>query len=210
MNNVGHAFLNHWKLGTVYMAQSGIPVGPYDDSPGALNGRPNRTSEPLVLPKSYQRWYNGTTPVTLPDGRVYTPANQTFLRYNPDAFTGQMVTTPNGSVLGSLYTMGNAAIDYAAMRGGAINNVNLTLARDFKLWENVVLSFRANVSNAWNHPQWLPSNFNMDLGGAYGSTPTSPLPPSIVAGEGGNNGYGARNNNTYDPREVILEGRVTF
>jgi hypothetical protein len=210
MHSIGHDILNHWKLGTVYMAQSGIPVGPYDDSPGALNGRPNRTSESLVLPKSYQHWYDGNTTVTLPDGRQFTPQALTFLRYNPDAFTGQMVTTPNGSVLGSLYNMGTASIDYAAMRGGAINNVNLTLARDFKIWENVVLSFRANVSNAFNHAQWLPSNYNMDLGGAYSSTPGSPVPASTVAGEGSNSGYGARNMNTYDPREVILEGRITF
>ena len=175
MNNVGHGILNNWKLGTVYMAQAGIPVGETDDAPGALNGRPNRTGQAFELPKSYQKWYNGTTTVTLPDGRQYTPSAMTFLKYNPDAFVGQTVTTPNGSVLGSLYTMGQAAIDYGGMRAGAINNVNLSLTRDFRIREGIMLSFRANVSNAFNHPQWLPSDYTMDLGGALASTPGNPV-----------------------------------
>ena len=34
--------------------------------------------------------------VTLPSGRVITPPNRTYLKYNPDAFVGRVVTTPNG------------------------------------------------------------------------------------------------------------------
>ncbi len=210
MNNVGHDILNHWKLGTVYMAQAGIPVGETDDAPGALNGRTNLSGQAFVLPKSYQRWYDGNTTVTLPDGRLYTPSAMTFLKYNPDAFIGDTVSTPDGSVLGPLYDMGTAAIDYSAMRAGAVNNVSLTLARDFRIKESVTLSFRANVSNAFNHPQWLPSDYDMDLGGAYASSPTSPLPASVKNGQGSSESYGAHSMNTYDPREVILEGRITF
>ena len=139
MNNVGHGILNHWKLGTVYMAQAGIPVGETDDAPGALNGRTNLSGQAFVLPKSYQRWYDGNTTVTLPDGRLYTPSAMTFLKYNPDAFIGDTVSTPDGSVLGPLYDMGTAAIDYSAMRAGAVNNVSLTLARDFRIKESVTL-----------------------------------------------------------------------
>jgi hypothetical protein len=106
--------------------------------------------------------------------------------------------------------MGQAAIDYGGMRAGAINNVNLSLTRDFRIREGIMLSFRANVSNAFNHPQWLPSDYTMDLGGALASTPGNPVTGGATAGQGSSNSYGARGMNTYDPREIIMEGRVTF
>ena len=42
---------------------------------------------------------DGRTAVTLPSGRVITPANRTYLKYNPDAFVGRVVTTPSGAVV---------------------------------------------------------------------------------------------------------------
>jgi hypothetical protein len=50
----------------------------------------------------------------------------------------------------------------------------------------------------------------MDLGGVLATTPGNALSGGSVAGQGSSNAYGARGMNTYDPRDVILEGRVTF
>ena len=69
-----------WSFGATEMDESGYPLDIYDNDPGSLDFRPNRApNEPLLLPKIDQNWYNGTTPVTLPDGRIITPANYTLL-----------------------------------------------------------------------------------------------------------------------------------
>ena len=61
-----------------------------------MDSRPNlNPGEPLVLPSNLQGWYNGKTTITLPDGRQYIPCNQCYLKYNPDAFTGQVLTEAN-------------------------------------------------------------------------------------------------------------------
>ena len=72
-NRFARALIGEWNLATVVTSQSGEPWGP---NCGSENGRCIPTGQPLKLPKSYQHWYNGTTPVTLPDGRTYTPAQR--------------------------------------------------------------------------------------------------------------------------------------
>jgi hypothetical protein len=69
------------------------------------------------------------------------------------------------------------------------------------------LSIRANVTNAFNHTQFLSNSYNLDLGGTVAAA--SPA-MGIRAGEGGSNSYGTHGLATYDPRQVILEGRIQF
>ena len=52
-----------------------------------------------MLPENLWGWYDGNTRVTLPSGRIITPPARTYLKYNPDAFAGRVVTTPNGRVV---------------------------------------------------------------------------------------------------------------
>ena len=207
-NRAGRALLGGWQIGSVLTFQSGFPLGPNNASTGSLNGRPNLIpGEPLVLPKSLQGWYNGSTTVTLPDGRKYTPCAQCYLKYNPDAFGGEVAATPNGSSVTNIYWMGNAAIDYGDMRGPGRSNVDLTLSRNFRLRENVTLSIRANVSNAFNHTQFLSNSYNTGLGGTVAvGTPAT----GLLAGQGSSNSYGTHGLNTFDPRQIILEGRIQF
>ncbi len=207
-NSVGRAILGGWQIGTVVTLQSGFPLAPTDANAGALNGRPNLVpGESLVLPAKLQGWYNGTTTITLPDGRQYTPCAQCYLKYNPDAFGGEVVTTPNGSSVTNIYWMGDAAIDYGTLRGPGRNNVDLTLSRNFRLKENMFLSVRANVTNAFNHTQFLSNSYNLDLGGTVAAAAPA---MGIIAGEGGSNSYGTHGLATYDPRQIILEGRIQF
>ena len=94
-NRGWRALLGGWQIGSVFTFQSGFPLGPNSASTGSLNSLPNLTpDQPLVLPKSLEGWYNGSASVTLPDGRKYTPCAQRYLKYNPDAFGGEVVSTP--------------------------------------------------------------------------------------------------------------------
>src|SRR6516225_6926139 len=165
--------------------------------------------EPLVLPSSYQHWYDGKTSVTLPDGRQYTPCAQCFLKFNPDAFIAPILTTANGTHQVDLYWMGNQAINYGAMHGPGRNNIDLTLTRDFRVTERFSASFMANVTNALNHTQFRPGSYNMALGSAQ----VTDIPAvGIKAGESQatTTSYGSHNMITFDPRQMILELRLRF
>jgi hypothetical protein len=170
-----------------------------------MNCRPNRTGEPFELPKSYQHWYDGSTTVTLPDGRSLTPCSQCYLKYNPDAFGGNIVSLPSGGTVNDIYWTGNASLDYSGMRGPGRSNVDLSLSRAFTVREKVTLSFSANASNAFNHTQFLPNGYVMDLGGILATTGGG-----STAGQGASNVYGTHSLATFDPRQIVLEGRIQF
>ncbi|HXS98779.1 MAG TPA: TonB-dependent receptor [Candidatus Limnocylindrales bacterium] len=208
-NAVARMIAGGWRLAPVYTWQKGFPLSPTGANGNSLDGRPNRNpGEPLVLPSSYQKWYNGKTSVTLPDGRTYTPCANCYLMYNPDAFIGQTLTTANGTPQSDLYWTGNAAIDYTGLRGPGRNNLDLTLSRDFRLKERYVFSFMANVTNALNHTQFRTGSYNMGLGGIQVSNVPA---QGLLAGEGQSAAtYGSHNMNTFDPRQMVLELRVHF
>jgi hypothetical protein len=211
-NRVAQAAMGGWNIGSVFTWQQGFPLAPTGVNGGAVDGRGNLNvgpNEPLVLPKKLQGWYNGVTTITLPDGRQYTPCNQCYLEYNPDAFTGQVLTEANGTTHQTdLYWTGNQAIDYGQLRGPGRNNFEISLSRDFRIKERYTVSFHANASNALNHTQFLPGSFNM----ALGSTQVTSIPAQgLIAGEGGSAAtYGSHSLLTYDPRQVILEMRFRF
>jgi hypothetical protein len=208
-NSVARTALGGWRVASVITWQQGYPLSPTGANGNSLDGRPNRNpTEPLTVPSNLQKWYDGKTSITLPDGRQYTPCAQCFLVYNPDAFLGQTLTTANGGHQSDLYWTGNAAIDYGQMRGPGRNNVDLTLTRDFRVHEKYTVSFMANVTNAFNHTQFRTGSYNMGLGG----TQVSDVPAQgLLAGEGQSAAtYGSHNLNTFDPRQMILEMRVKF
>ena len=154
-------------------------------------------NEPLTVPSNLQKWYDGKTAITLPDGRTYTPCAQCFLVYNPDAFVGQTLTTANGGHQTDLYWTGNAAIDYGDLRGPGRNNVDFTLTRDFHIRERYTMSFMANVTNVFNHTQFRTGSYNMGLGGIQ---VTDVPAQGLLAGEGQSAAtYGSHNLNTFDP-----------
>jgi hypothetical protein len=210
-NHIARAAMGEWRIGSVYTWQQGFPLSPTGANGGALNGRPDRNmapNEPLVLPDNLQGWYNGKTSVTLPDGRIYTPCSQCYLKYNPDAFIGETLTTANGGHQSNVYWFGTNAIDYGNLRGPGRNNVDLTLMRDFRIRERYTLSFSANVTNALNHTQFRPGTFNM----ALGAINVNAIPAQgVTAGEGQSaSTFGTHNMVTFDPRQVILELRMRF
>lgn len=208
-NRYARALSSAWQLGSVYTWQQGFPLSPTGANTNSLDNRPNvNPGEPLVLPQKYWGWYNGKTSITLPDGRQYTPCAQCYLKYNPDAFTGQVLTEANGTNQADLYWMGNAAIDYGVIRGPGRNNLDFSLTRDFHVREKYTVSFRANVTNSLNHTQFLSSAFTMALGGIQTTaTPSQGLLPGEPQSAAT---YGTHNLLTHDPRQMIMELRLKF
>jgi hypothetical protein len=196
-----------WRTGGAATFQSGSPLAITGASTGALNKRPNRVSGvPVELPQDLQHWYDGKTTVTLPDGRKYTPCANCYLKYNPNAFQGNVVTTPNGSIVNDVYWWGTAAQRYADIRGTGINNWNLSLERSFRFKERLSMEFAAQATNAFNHTQFKPA-MTMALGN-QSILANSPL--GLQPGQGQSSNFGTRGNATYDPRQVELRLRVSF
>jgi len=208
-NKIASYLVSGWSFGVTEMDQSGYPLDIYDDDSGALNGRPNRAiNEPLLLPKADQKWYNGTTPVTLPDGRIITPCNFCFLKYNPDAFIGAYIANPTsaGKYLADTYWLGNSALNYSTVRDPSINNTNLTIRRNFKVTERLAVELQANATNLLNHPNIR--TYTADPG-SMNLTAATTTNTSLGQGTNSSN-YGTHGLTDFDNRQIEFQLNVRF
>ena len=170
------------------------------DAPGPRRG------VPLVLPENLWGWYDGRTPVTLPSGRVITPPARTYLKYNPDAFAGRVVTTPNGRIVADQFWYGNARLTYDEFRTDNRFNIDMSIRRDVRLSSSVQLEFGADAMNVLNHTQFSGA-YTGDLGG----TVTTANPAlGLVPGMGNANSFGTRGMGTYNPRQIMLRSSLRF
>ena len=158
------------------------------------------------MPENLWGWYDGQTPVTLPSGRVITPPNRTYLKYNPDAFGGRVVTTPNGRIVADQFWDGNADITYDEIRTDNRFNIDLSIRRTFSLPQAMSLEVGADAMNVLNSTQ-----FSGSYTGGLGGTVTTANPAlGLVPGMGNANNYGTRGMATYNPRQVMLRATVRF
>jgi trimeric autotransporter adhesin len=203
-----------WRIGGAGVIQSGFPLAIRTGGNGSLNNRPDRDpSQPLELPKSYQRWYTGNTAqrtVTLPTGRLYTVCNNCYLKYNPDAFiSGRVIPRPNGGNMIDRYWFGNAAYTYDDIRTDMRHNWDLSLSRIFPIGENVRLEISADAQNVFNRTQFLPGVWGRDLGNPYLDLNNR---DKARLGAGQNTSFGTINpyNGTYSPRQIELKMKLSF
>ncbi len=206
-SSVLRAIVSDWQIGGSLVWQTGFPIAITGASDGAALTRPNRVEGvPLVLPENLWGWYDGRTPVTLPSGRIITPPARTYLKYNPDAFVGQVVTTPNGRIVVDQFWYGNAAITFDEIRSDNRFNIDMSIQRSFRVSRGMAVEVAADAMNVLNHTQ-----FNGAFSGGLGNTVTSPNAAlGLVPGMGNSNSYGTRNMNTYNPRQIMLRAAVRF
>ena len=203
-NRFARALIGEWNLATVVTSQSGEPWGP---NCGSENGRCIPSGQPLKLPKSYQHWYNGTTPVTLPDGRTYTPAQNTKLMWNPDAFTGQIVQWANGTYQPAQYWLGTTPQAMSELRMPSFQNVNLSVNRKFVIKEGLSFEILAEATNAFNHTNFQPAAVN----NGFGSLVTVPSTSgNSKVGENTSTTAGSLGLSLLDPRQMTLSARFNF
>ena len=205
-NKVARGVLGGWSVSSVISMNDGFPAFITGANSGAITGRIHRVpGVPVVLPKSYQHRFDGATPVTLPCGVKVTPANYATLKYNACAFQGQTVATPNGSIVPDLYWYGDSANTQGDIRGPGRTNVDLTLRRQFPLNERFKLEISAEATNLANHAE-LSGVWSGALGGTNTVNNTS---NGQVVGYGGG-AFGTLGTTTFDPRQIVLNGRITF
>jgi len=207
-NRVLSSVLGGWSTGLVTILQSGLPVaGLTGAGDGSIRTLPNRTAGvPVEVPEALQHWYDGRTSVTLPCGRTITPTRNTFLKYSSCPFSGQVITTPNGSVVPDQYWIGNSAPSYADLRGPGRFNMDLSLRRNFRIRERISLEIAGNATNLLNHTQ-LNSNYNNNLGGTNLTTNAA---TGLLPGMPASATFGTITNATFDPRQITLNARIRF
>jgi hypothetical protein len=212
-NGVANRVIGGWRVGGAFNASSGFVAPIANGGTNTINGLPDRVpGADVEVPKALQRWYDGRTQVTLPSGRVITPCNRCFLKYNIDAFAARVVTTPNGSVIPDLFWYGTSAATFSDLRANSNWNVNMSLEKTFKAWERWEFNLSAQATNLFNHTQFKPG-INMSFGGTV-------LPATITANptlglkvgqlQDVANTWGAFTQNTYDPRQVEMVLKIRF
>jgi trimeric autotransporter adhesin len=206
-NQVVSAVLGGWQVSGSAIWQTGFPLAITGASDGAALQRPDRVEgADLVLPENLWGWYDGRTQVTLPSGRIITPPARTYLKYNPDAFAGRVVTTPNGRIVADQFWYGNAAITYDEIRTDNRFNIDMSIRREFALPNALRLEVGADAMNILNHTQ-----FSGSYTGALGGTVTTANPAlGLVPGMGNSNNYGTRGMATYNPRQIMLRATLRF
>lgn len=206
-NKVVDFIVGNWQAGSVVTAQSGMPIILSGASDGALVGRPNRIpGAALEVPEEMQKWYDGVTPVTLPCGRIVTPAKNTFLKYNACAFEGQTILAPNGKFIADQFWVGQAAQDYGDFRGPGRFNIDMSLRRTFRIREHMTLNFNADATNLLNSAQYSGAH-----AGGLGSTNLVDNPAKgLKVGMGTNDAFGTIGLATFDPRQVTMRLLLRF
>ena len=114
-----------WQLSTFSTFQSGFPLGfgvQGGTYPAGVSIRPNVTGDPTV-------------------GADGSHSSRLARYFNTDAFARP-----------ADFTLGNIGPRIGTVRSPGMNNVNLTLSKDFRIVEKVKMQFRASQFNLFNHP----------------------------------------------------------
>ncbi len=202
-NPVARALAGGWQMATVVTVQSGQPWGP--SCTGSMNSQCIPTGQPLEVPKTLQHWYDGKTTVTLPDGHQVTPGPYTFLKWNPDAFTNQIVQFPNGQYAVDQYWYGTTNQYNTNLRLPSFQNVNLNVTRQFALRERYQLELLGEFTDLFNHQNFLPSAVENNF-----ATPILAPTSGAGIGQNGDSDAGTLSPNMMDPRQITLSARFTF
>jgi hypothetical protein len=216
-NRVYRALLSGWQAGGTIVLQTGMPFQVSGCTDGSLIARPDRVEGvPVEAPKELQRWYDGNTTVTLPNGRKITPQKNTYLKYYSGAFSGRVVRLPNGNWGADQNWVGYLNPSNEAWRGPGRFNMDLSLRRSIRLRERVSLEIAAEASNLINNTQ-----LNGNYSGALGNTVVTPnAAQGTQAGMGSSDTFGTialvsagwfgTTNNVYAAREVVMNLRIRF
>ncbi len=205
-NRVVNAVIGGWQTGSTLVWQSGFPIVISGDTDGALIARSLMTGAPLEVPKELQKWYDGNTVVTLPNGRVIQPTKNTFLKYYSGAFAGPVVTLPNGKYGAAQNWVGSTGITPSGFRTPGRFNIDVSLRRSVKLKEKITVEMSLQASNALNHTE-LSGGYS----GALGTTTVTPNPSiGLLPGMGSSSTFGTIGNTTYPAREIDVILRVRF
>ena len=155
-NGVASQVLGGWRATTIYTLSKGTPFGILDNSYGFCNAAHTLADRPMMIGNPLPSGFNQTI--------------EHWFDTSAFDFSGNCpasgLLTPTGP-FDTNKAFGNAPRYFAKVRNPGVNNLDLSLQKDFKLpGEQTRLQFRADLFNLPNHPQFaepvgdlLNSNF---------------------------------------------------
>ena len=206
-NRILRSIVGGWQTGITLVLQQGMPMFLNGDNSGALIGHPDRIAGvPLEVPKEMQHWYDGIQTVTLPNGRIIKPTKNTFLKYYTGAFSGRVITLPNGKIQADQNWVGTVNNTLNELRGPGRFNIDMSLRRNIKFMERYSLEMSAEATNLLNNSQ-MSGSYSAGLG----STVVTANPAlGLLPGMGSSDTYGTIGTGTFNPREVVLNLKLRF
>ena len=128
-----------------------------------------------------------------------------MLKWNPDAFTNQIVQFPNGNYSNDMDYYGNTPTYDTNLRLPIFANTNLNITRDIPITERYKFQILGEFTNLFNRANFEPGAVS---NGVSPFTSASSLPPGGAIGE--NSGEFGLSPSFLDPRQVTLTARFTF
>jgi len=222
--NVNNGWANEivggWQLSSALTMQGGMPWGPdCSTNPvasftngGTLNGRCNRVAgQPLELPKANQRYYSGTETLTLPDGRIITPAANSFMKWNPDAFSEPTVTMANGAILEDQYNLGTTPLTMGTLRTPGLLNMNMSVVKKFPIREGMGFELHVDATNVLNHTNHVMATGNGGDKTSFVGVVTCKAGATCVnPGTNSNVQFGSLGLSTLESRQLTVMANFTF
>lgn len=159
MPKVLDAILGGWEVAGQYSIQSGVPVVFGTDS--FYDGKN------FALPKDQQtleRWFDTSHFIRFPD-------KNTVISSYPD-WTGiknlpgySYQPAANDSIKNGVYQdfatyVRNYPTRWASVRASRVNELNIGIYKNFKLFERIKIQYRFEAFNAFNHPRFSGPNAN--------------------------------------------------
>jgi Carboxypeptidase regulatory-like domain len=138
--------LGNWQLSGVYQAESGQPFSPL--SQRDVNGNGDTAGDRTIFNPNGDRKL-GTDVLWVTKDRSFVPIGSV----PSSQVVGYVAANPNAAWIrgdaGALATVGRNVL-----RAAAINNFDITISKKFLITERHSLNFRAEMFNAFNHPQY--------------------------------------------------------
>jgi hypothetical protein len=137
-----HTMLSNWEFSGVVTAMSGLPIDIFDPAGGSFYGLAG--ARPNWAPGANR----GTAMTNTPSGYYFNPFAFAIATVQP----GQAIPSvadPNALAGGAGTDVGNVGRN--ALRGPAQSNVDLSVAKRFKVREKTTIEFRSDFFNVFNH-----------------------------------------------------------
>jgi Carboxypeptidase regulatory-like domain/TonB dependent receptor len=156
-STAGHLLLSDWQLSGVIVAMSGLPIDIVDTGAGSFYGLAGGSS-PLARPNFAPGATCETATRNAPDGLFFNPL--AFMR--PVVVAGRAIPSSGGFAFASATGTDLGIVGRNCLRGPSQLNVDLALAKRFRLTESTSLEFRAELFNLFNNVNLSNpiSNFN--------------------------------------------------
>lgn len=136
-----------WSTSGILTVMSGLPIDVVDTGSGALYGLAGGSS-PLARPSFAPGASCASAQQNIPAGYFFNP----FAFRSPVVLAGQPIPSSGGTAIAFASATDSGDIPRNCLTGPHQADFDFGIARSFRFGESSALSFRADIFNAFNHP----------------------------------------------------------